>query len=68
LHIHTIGPRGDIIDDGGLFRDAYALRPGDWMLVRPDGYVGAIVASREIAALETYLRTVGPGPTAGKAS
>jgi hypothetical protein len=29
------------------------------MLVRPDGYVGAIVSSNEIGALETYLRDVG---------
>jgi 2-polyprenyl-6-methoxyphenol hydroxylase-like FAD-dependent oxidoreductase len=68
LHVHTVGPRGDVIDVGGHFRDAYALRPGDWVLVRPDGYVGAMVASREIAALETYLRTVGLGLGAGEAS
>jgi hypothetical protein len=29
------------------------------VLVRPDGYVGAIVGAGEIAALETYLRHVG---------
>ena len=59
LHIHTSGPRGDILDDGGHLRDAYALAPGDWVLVRPDGYVGAIVSSGEIGSLETYLRNVG---------
>jgi 2-polyprenyl-6-methoxyphenol hydroxylase-like FAD-dependent oxidoreductase len=59
LHIHTLGPRGDIVDDGGHLRDAYAVTPGDWVLVRPDGYVGAIVSSEEMGALETYLRSVG---------
>jgi hypothetical protein len=59
LHIHTLGPRGDIFDEGGHLRDAYALTSGDWVLVRPDGYVGAIVSSGQIGALETYLRDVG---------
>ncbi len=40
-------------------RDAYALASGDWVLVRPDGYVGAIVSSDEIEALEQYLRKAG---------
>ncbi|MBP1859612.1 FAD-dependent oxidoreductase [Rhizobium herbae] len=61
LHIHTFGPRGDIADEGGHISDAYALAPGDWLLVRPDGYVGAIVASGETAALEAYFRNVGLG-------
>ncbi|POR45847.1 FAD-dependent oxidoreductase [Bosea psychrotolerans] len=59
LSIHTLGLRGDILDEGGHLRDAYALTPGDWLLVRPDGYVGAIISSSEIGALETYLRNVG---------
>ncbi|QNQ08390.1 FAD-dependent oxidoreductase [Sphingomonas alpina] len=59
LHIHILGPHGDIIDDGGHLRDAYALAAGDWVLVRPDGYIGAIVSSGEIGALETYFRAVG---------
>lgn len=61
LHIHTFGARGDLLDEGGHFREAYALAPGEWVLVRPDGYVGAIVGSGDgdIEALERYLRTVG---------
>jgi hypothetical protein len=59
LHIHTLGPRGDVFDDGSHLRDAYALLSGDWVLVRPDGYVGALVSSNEICVLETYLRDVG---------
>jgi hypothetical protein len=41
-----------LVDDGGHFRDAYGLAPGDWVLVRPDGCVGAIVGADELAALE----------------
>jgi 2-polyprenyl-6-methoxyphenol hydroxylase-like FAD-dependent oxidoreductase len=59
LHIHTLGSRGDIFDDGGHLRDAYALVSGDWVLVRPDGYVGAVVSSNEIGSLEMYLRDAG---------
>jgi 2-polyprenyl-6-methoxyphenol hydroxylase-like FAD-dependent oxidoreductase len=59
LRIHTLGPRGDILDEGGHLREAYALKSGEWVLVRPDGYVGAIVSSGEIDALDTYLRDVG---------
>jgi 2-polyprenyl-6-methoxyphenol hydroxylase-like FAD-dependent oxidoreductase len=61
LHIHATGARGDLVDAGGHLRDAYGLVSGDWVLVRPDGYVGAIVSSGETAALATYLRNVGLG-------
>jgi 2-polyprenyl-6-methoxyphenol hydroxylase-like FAD-dependent oxidoreductase len=59
VHIHTIGPRGDVADDGGHAREAYGLTPGDWVLVRPDGYVGAIVSRGEVGALEAYWPRVG---------
>jgi 2-polyprenyl-6-methoxyphenol hydroxylase-like FAD-dependent oxidoreductase len=59
LHIHTVGARGEIIDEGGHIRDAYNLSGGDWVLVRPDGYIGAIVSSEEVAALSRYLDDVG---------
>ena len=59
LHIHIFGPDGDLIDCDGHFRKGYNVAPGDWVLVRPDGYVGAIVASEEIETLENYLRGVG---------
>ncbi|MFZ0657497.1 MAG: FAD-dependent oxidoreductase [Candidatus Binataceae bacterium] len=59
LHIHPISVRGDIIDESGYVRDAYGLSAGDWVLVRPDGYIGAIVSSGEIAALCRYLDDVG---------
>ncbi|WP_161812544.1 FAD-dependent oxidoreductase [Steroidobacter agaridevorans] len=56
LRIHTVGCRGDLIDDDGHFEDAYAASPGDWVLVRPDGYIGAMVTSQEISVLEHYWR------------
>jgi hypothetical protein len=40
-------------------RAAYGVSPGDWVLVRPDGYVGAIVSAGETKALERYLEQVG---------
>ena len=59
LHIHTVGVRGDIVDESGYVRDAYGVAAGDWVLVRPDGYVGAIVSSGEITDLRRYLNDVG---------
>lgn len=59
LHIHIVGSKGDIIDDAGYIREGYGLARGDWVLVRPDGYIGAIVSSGEAAALNSYLDRVG---------
>ncbi|KAA1184384.1 FAD-binding protein [Rhizobium tropici] len=61
MHIHIFGPKGDMLDDEGHFRDAYAPAVGDWILVRPDGYIGAIVTSGDMETLETYLAQVGLG-------
>lgn len=55
LHVHVIGPAGDLRDEDGHFRDAYAPSAGDWVLVRPDGYVAAIAAAHEIDALRRCL-------------
>jgi 2-polyprenyl-6-methoxyphenol hydroxylase-like FAD-dependent oxidoreductase len=59
LHVHIIGRRGDIEDDGGHFRDAYGVSPGDWVLVRPDGYVGAVVGADSVPLVKQYLVEVG---------
>ena len=59
LRVHVVGPRGDILDDCGHFHDAYGLAPGEWALIRPDGYIGAIVGSDDIAELGLYLTKVG---------
>jgi 2-polyprenyl-6-methoxyphenol hydroxylase-like FAD-dependent oxidoreductase len=59
LRVRIVGSRGDLVDDCGHFRDAYGLSPGEWVLIRPDGYVGAIVGTQEIPALDRYLSEVG---------
>ena len=59
LRIHRIG--SDIVDDQGLVRDHYGLAPGDCVLVRPDGYIGAV--ARDAGALEQYLVSVGLRPS-----
>jgi len=59
LRVHIVGQRGDIVDDGGHFRAGYGLSPGEWALIRPDGYIGAIVVGDEIPKLERYLAKVG---------
>ena len=59
LRIHAVGPNGDVGDDDGYFRAGYGVHPGDWVLVRPDGYVGAIVSAEHSGALEGYLRACG---------
>jgi len=59
LHIHTVGAKGDIVDDAGHIQNGYGLATGDWLLVRPDGYIGAIVSSNEAPALNSYLDRVG---------
>lgn len=59
MHIHTFGSNGDLADHAGHFRKSYALPSGGWVMVRPDGYVGAILAPDETESLERYLETVG---------
>lgn len=63
LRVRIIGSCGDLVDDGGHFHDAYGLSPGEWVLIRPDGYVGAIVGTDEISALDRYLVQVGIPPS-----
>ena len=59
LQVHTIGVNGDLTDDAGHFQAAYGATAGDRVLVRPDGYVGAIVSACEDAAMGEYLTKVG---------
>ncbi len=55
VHVHTIGERGDIVDTGRHVRDGYGLAPGQWVLIRPDGYVAAV--SADVNVIEAYLET-----------
>jgi 2-polyprenyl-6-methoxyphenol hydroxylase-like FAD-dependent oxidoreductase len=59
LRIHTTGHRGDIVDDAGLIRTTYGLKPGEWVLVRPDKYIGARVADQHMPELEAFLNRMG---------
>ncbi|WP_232511792.1 FAD-dependent oxidoreductase [Herbaspirillum sp. meg3] len=59
LQVHLFGPGGNLVDCDGHFHDAYGLEQGEWMLVRPDGYIGAIVSSDNLEALRNYLFRVG---------
>jgi len=61
LRIHCTGAGGDIIDEGGHIRAGYGVRPGEWVLIRPDGYIGAMVCAGEMPALSHYLDDVGLG-------
>ena len=61
LRIHCTSAGGDIIDEGGHIRAGYGVRPGDWLLIRPDGYIGAMVCAGEMPALSHYLDDAGLG-------
>lgn len=56
----TIGSNGEIHDSDGFFAHAYDLAAGDCVLIRPDGYVGAIVPAGKEVALESYFEQVCP--------
>ncbi|BDB19584.1 hypothetical protein cym2001_29490 [Pseudomonas sp. CYM-20-01] len=58
VQVHIVGPEGDVIDEQGQFQRAYQLAIGEWVLVRPDGYIGAIVSSANIDVLDAYLQRV----------
>lgn len=59
LRIHTFGTRGDLACDRSCFRNTYCVSAGDWVLVRPDGYVGAVVSKDREHLLLDYMRRVG---------
>lgn len=61
LHIHHLGEHGDILDAFGCVSDAYGLAPDECVLIRPDGYIGAILPldAEGVAILENYLNRMG---------
>jgi 2-polyprenyl-6-methoxyphenol hydroxylase-like FAD-dependent oxidoreductase len=63
LHIHTTGHRGDLIDDEKHLAQIYGLLPDEWVLIRPDGYIAAIVTTPNLTAIATYLDNVGIHPS-----
>jgi hypothetical protein len=59
LRIHTIGRRGEIHDTDDHVVSIYGLSPGEWVLVRPDGYVASVFGLDDMPATEDHLDTVG---------
>jgi hypothetical protein len=59
LHIHRIGTDSELADEGGHFQAAYDLSSGEWVLVRPDGYVAAILPPDAAEPLRNFLEEVG---------
>lgn len=43
LHIHQIGAQGELRDTSNHMQDAYGLADGDCVLIRPDGYIAAVM-------------------------
>jgi 2-polyprenyl-6-methoxyphenol hydroxylase-like FAD-dependent oxidoreductase len=60
--IHVIGPRQELRDHAGHFAEAYGLSHGDWVLIRPDGYIGAIANAAGHDALLAYMDGAGLAP------
>jgi len=58
LHVHVIGPGEELRDEEMSFVAAYAPSPGDWVLVRPDGYIAAHVPTAQLAALDPLLEMI----------
>ncbi|EAM2622693.1 FAD-dependent oxidoreductase [Salmonella enterica] len=55
LRIHHIGEQGELIDTLGHFRESYQLAPGQCVVIRPDGYVGAFFHGKQSNDIENYL-------------
>ncbi|WP_341520108.1 FAD-dependent oxidoreductase [Pseudomonas sp. G.S.17] len=63
LRTHIFGPGGDVIDECGQVSDAYGLSAGDWVLVRPDCYIAAIVSSAREETLKRYISSMVSPPS-----
>lgn len=55
LRIHYIGSQDELIDTMGHFQESYCLAPGECVLLRPDGYVGAFFHAAQVNDIENYL-------------
>lgn len=45
VRIVTVGAGQELVDDNGHIAEAYGIDPGQWVLVRPDGYIAGIFSS-----------------------
>lgn len=57
LQIYRISECGEILDTEGAIARAYALNHGDLVLIRPDGYIGAIVPESSFERLSRLLES-----------
>lgn len=55
LQVHLISPTGELRDTDGHFARDYGLAPGEWVLVRPDGHVAAVVGTEHMDALDRHF-------------
>lgn len=61
IEVHHVGDDHALRDTDGSFAAIYGAHAGDWFLIRPDGYIGAILGADEHHLLDDYLETVLPG-------
>ncbi|WP_043626494.1 FAD-dependent oxidoreductase [Ensifer sp. ZNC0028] len=59
LHIHRIARDAECRDEWQHFKTAYSLMPGDCLLIRPDGYIGAVFDADRTDEIDGYLVHVG---------
>ncbi|WEQ51563.1 FAD-dependent oxidoreductase [Komagataeibacter oboediens] len=65
VRIVAVGAEHELVDEDGNIAEAYGIEPGQWVLVRPDGYIAGIFPSDGLEPqLSRYLAHVLPsGPT-----
>jgi len=56
LQIYRISEHGEIFDRDGAIARAYGLSQGDLVLIRPDGYIGAIVPESSFEKLSRLFQ------------
>ncbi|MGS0649181.1 2-polyprenyl-6-methoxyphenol hydroxylase, partial [Komagataeibacter melomenusus] len=61
VRIVTVGAGHELVDEDGDIAEAYGIEPGQWVLVRPDGYIAGIFPSDGLGPqLSRYLAHVLP--------
>lgn len=58
LQVHVVGTAAELRDTDGHFADAYGLEPGQWVLIRPDGYAAAVVEQSRIGVLASHFDAI----------
>ena len=58
LQVHAIGHASELQDTDRQFAAAYGLGAGQWILIRPDGYVAAISEGERITTLTDHFDAI----------